>query len=156
MMVAPHLRELQVFNRVGGVVHLLFDGEPMPHPTPARGHLLFLGDDPGPPIGSKGPDAFDCPDLRSWIERLDDGCGCVGIFGGAPMPRAYGSLCAGALHLPAGGVIIECADRHWLSWSRYVFLHAPRACRFDVIPEAHIAEAQAQIIAEGGFLLSAA
>lgn len=151
----PHIERLEGFKASGGHLHLVLPGARSPYGPPRRADLLILGDDSQEPVGSSGPDRFDGPRLRAWLAAMDDGRGAIGIFGGSPVEDAYGALAMGAMVRPAGAVIVECGVSTWLAWARYVFLHAPRAFRFDVIPASIQAEARRLIRAEGGVPVTA-
>ncbi|NKE43431.1 hypothetical protein HB662_01485 [Roseomonas frigidaquae] len=146
----PHIMLLARFRDAGGRIHLVLPGGRPPFDPPRPADLLILGDDSSEPVGSCGPDRFDGTRLRSWLAAMNAGRGAIGVFGGSPKEEAYGVLATGAMALPAGAVIIECGVGAWLDWSRFVFLHAPRAIRFDVIPASVEAEARRLIVAEGG------
>lgn len=147
MMPPPHLHEIQRQRDLGLPFFLALRRSEIP--TSHRKALLMIGDDRPSPIGSRGPNAFDGPRLRSWLQAMDGRQGVIGIFAGAPVLAAYAEVARAARLIPAGGLMIECGEETYLAWSHVVFAFAPTAQRLDVATDSVMDAAQRLAIAEG-------
>ncbi|MBU8538723.1 hypothetical protein [Falsiroseomonas tokyonensis] len=143
MMVPLHIRHLLALRASGCGVHMVKWGDALPPHRIGRRALLWLGDDLDEVSGgSRGPVAFDRPELRAWFSAMRSGAP-LGIFAGAPHPEAYAAVCAATAASQPGGIIVECAEATYRPWADFATVHAPDALRLDVGPPS-IARAAAQ------------
>lgn len=125
--------------------YVLLPGQQPPRRT--VGPALLLVCDCIPDCPGAGPAAFDCPPFHRWLRCAGKG-GVVALICGDQVPDAHAALCAAALAIDGGTVVVTCNADGYAEWGAFLAFHAEGAARYVSAPPALLAEAKTRREAE--------
>lgn len=125
--------------------YVLLPGQQPPRRTVGPGLLVVC--DCVPDCPGAGPSAFDTPPFHRWLRCAGKG-GLVALICGDQAPDAHAALCAAALVIAGGAVVVTCNADDYAAWDAFLALHAEGAARYVSIPSALLDAARTRREAE--------